>query len=241
MHFAKLAHYSETGGVYDYKIARERFLGCIKKYIDKYKDRKFEKIIFPIGNDFWNSEANGNTANDTRQDNDTRYSVMFQKGLDTLIEGIVLLSQIAPVEVILVQGNHDFHTSFYGAVALKYRFEKDPNVKIDDSPMTRKYVQFGKCLIGFSHGSEEKERIYGLMQIEAPELWGNSKYREFHLGHLHSEITNEKNGIIARRVSSFVNADQWHFLKGYVGAVKKSTAFIWDKEEGLQDISYVNI
>jgi len=38
-------------------------------------------------------------------------------------------------------------------------------------------VEFGKCLIGFTHGDKEKKRIFGNMQVEVPEAWGRTLYR----------------------------------------------------------------
>ena len=79
------------------------------------------------------------------------------------------------------------------------------------------------------------------MQIEAPELWANAKFREWHLGDIHHETVQEDSGIIIRHISSVSSPDEWHAKKGYVGSQRKSLAFIWDKEFGLETIIYSGV
>jgi len=88
---------------------------------------------------------------------------------------------------------------------------------------------------------EQRLERAGLMQIEAPEMWGKSVWREYHLGHLHSESATTENGIIFRRIASITAADAWHAEKGFLGATRQATAFIWDKERGLQAIVNSNV
>jgi hypothetical protein len=87
-------------------------------------------------------------------------------------------------------------------------------------------------LIGYSHGKEEGKRIQFLMQVEQPEAWGASDYREWHLGDLHHEEAMELGGMVIRRISAITKTDAWHAEKGFVGAIHKAQAFVWDKERG---------
>jgi hypothetical protein len=241
VHFSKLADDDETGNKYDWKIAHDRVLNSIDTYISRLGDRSFEKIFFVIGNDYFNSEPNNATVHGTPQDNDTRYSKMFIKGVETLIKAIDKLSEVSMVEVVLVQGNHAFFTEFYAACVLNAWYRNSSTVIIDCAPTTRKYRRFGKNLLGFTHGDSEKDRIYGLMQYEAPEDWGATKTREWLVGHLHSEGCTEKNGVIVRRIPSLTGSDAWHTKSGYTTSRKRSMAFIYDKDNGLVETHYVNI
>jgi len=237
LHLGKLSWNVETGENYDYKIAEERFFHAIDDIIQKTKCYKFEKIIFPIGNDFVNFDnIEGNTTGGTRQDNDLRWQKVYLKAMEILVKAIDMLKEIAPVEVFYVAGNHDKTTSFYLTCYLNGFFRNNDKVDISLSPNVRKYIEFGKVLIGYTHGNLEKKRINGLMQIEAREAWGRTRFHEFHLGHLHSEQTKEENGIIIRNISSITSGDAWHHESGYVGAIRKAQAFIWDKEYGLESI-----
>jgi predicted phosphodiesterase len=237
LHLGKLGWHGETGEDYDHKIAEKRFLGVITNFIDRTKNIQFEEIIFPIGQDFFNfSTIDGATINGTRQDNDLRWQKLFLLGAELLVNAIDLLSEIAPTRVFYVSGNHDKTTSYYILNYLYAWFRNNENISVDRSPLTRKYVHFGNCLIGFAHGDTEKQRIKGIMQVEAPVAWGNSKFREWHLGHLHSEQIREENGVIIRNISSITGTDAWHYETGYVGSIKKAQGFIWDREFGLTDI-----
>jgi hypothetical protein len=47
-------------------------------------------------------------------------------------------ASIAPVDVIIIPGNHDEERTFYMGDALACRYEGNPNVTVDNSPKTRK-------------------------------------------------------------------------------------------------------
>ena len=244
LHFSKLAHVDEVGernGNFDSKIAKERFITNAQKYISKLQHRNFEKILFVIGQDFFNSESDGNTINGTKQDNDTRYAEMFKNGTAALIEVINMFSELAPVDVVLVQGNHDETISLYCACVLDAFYRNDENVNVDTSPMLRKYYKYGNTLLGLSHGEYEKNRIYELMQVEAREDWGETWYHEWLLGHLHSEAVTERAGVTVRRIPSLTGTDYWHAKMGFTMSPKRSCAFIYDKYEGLKDVMYEGI
>lgn len=237
LHFGKLSRSEDVNEPYNYELAKERFNYIIDDVIHNVSNLNIEKIIFPIGSDFFHIDnINSTTTAGTQQTIDLSPQLIFQYGLECLIDGIIKLSQIAPVEVFCVNGNHDFLTSYHAICSLWCYFHNNANVYVNKDTSPRKYIEFGKCLIGFSHGDKEKKRIDGIMQIEAREAWGRTLFHEFHLGHLHSEQTRENNGIIIRHLSSVTGTDMWHHNNGYVGAIKKSQSFLWDKEYGLKSI-----
>ena len=237
LHLGKLAWYGETGESYDYKIARERFLTVINDVVSRTKHYQFEKILFIWSNDMFHFDSIDNTTTKgTKQDVDVRWQKLYLKGVEMLVEAIDLLSQIAPVETFYVGANHDKTTSYYAINYLYAWYRNNPYVTIDIDPKSRKYYEWGQCLIAFAHGDSERKRIAGLMPVEAREAWGRTRWHEIHLGHLHSEQAREENGIIVRNLSSVTGTDSWHYESGYIGAVKKSQSFIWDKEYGLTDI-----
>lgn len=241
LHLAKLCWEPETGENFDRNVAEKRFMKVIYDVIQRIEDKEFEKILFPVGNDFFNfDDIEGNTTLGTRQDNDSRWQKMFAVGIELLIKGIEVLAQKAPVDVFVVPGNHDKQTSFYAMFTLFHRYHNTPTIEVDTSPKARKYREFGNCLIGFSHMDKEKSRIYGNMQVEAKKAWGRTKYHEWHGAHLHSEQVKEKHGIIVRNLSSVTAKDAWHYEKGYM-SMPKSQSFIWDKETGLKNILVTNI
>jgi len=236
LHLAKLCWAPETGENFDRSVAEKRFMRVIHDVYQRTRDLDLEKVLFPIGNDYFNfDDIAGNTTKGTRQDNDSRWQKMFGVGVELLIRAIDILGQLAPVDCFVVPGNHDKQSSYYAMMFLSAYYKDSPGVKVDACPKTRKYRQFGKCLIGFSHLDQERQRIYGNMQVEAREAWGRTKFHEWHGAHLHSEQVKEQHGVIVRNLSSITAKDAWHFEKGY-HAQPKNQSFLWDKERGLRSI-----
>lgn len=236
LHLGKLSTPDIVKDEYNTQIARNCFNKVIDTCISRLKGTNVEKIIFPIGNDFFHYDvAASTTTGGTPQDTDVKHQTLFKNGVLLLIDGINKLSKEleAPIEVFCVQGNHDFLSSYHALMSLWCYFHNNENVHVNLGTSPRKYVQFGKCLLGFAHGDKEKKRIEKIMQVEAAEMWGKTLYHEYHLGHLHSEQVTEDGGIIIRNLSSVTGTDAWHHNSGFVGAIRKCTCFLWDKENGL--------
>ena len=241
LHFGKLCWGLETGDNYDTKIARKRFINAISSIIGRIEGYDIKRIVFPIGNDFFNSDNHKNTTtNLTPQDEDLRWQKTYKAGRELLIEGIDMLQTIAPVDVVVVQGNHDFERSFYVGDAMACWYHNNQNVSVNNNPNPRKHYQFGECLITYTHGNNEKiADLPLLVASEVPQLWSKTKYREIHVGHLHHKkeikfmATQEHKGITVRFMRSLSGTDAWHNLKGYKGGIQACEAFIWDENEGL--------
>lgn len=243
-HLGKLAWGEETGqDDYDLKIAealwRETVTDLLSKSV-QFCDPEY--ILFPIGQDFYHFDTPSvTTTAGTQLDSDSRWQKMFTKGVELLVWAVEQCHVLAPVKVMWVPGNHDQMLSYAAVVGLSQRYAHTETIDVDLSPTPRKYHLYGDNLIGFAHGENEGKRLEGLMQIEAPEMWGKSLFREYHLGHLHTESSVTKNGIVFRRISAITATDAWHSEKGFVGSVRQAQAFVWDKEYGLQAILNSNV
>lgn len=256
LHMGKLAWGGETGENYDTKIARERFLNAIQDLLNTAGRFPFSRILFPVGNDFFNSDTIFNTTTQgTQQDEDLRWQKTFNVGVRLLVDGINMLKQTGvPVDVLVIPGNHDFERSFYMGKFLEAWFNNDPTVWINTGASPRKYYRFGKVLLGFTHGSEEKEASLPMLMandIESKPMWSDTLYHEWHLGHIHRKrnvnysvvdnkqrTLNEDLGVTVRYLSSLTGTEEWHHKKGFVGAIKAADGFIWNDEKGL--IAHLN-
>ena len=244
VHFAKLAHNSETGDGSNYQIARQRMIDSVYKYREHYEKngKFFNEIYFAIGNDFFNSEPTGDTVRGTKQHNDCNYSVMFEEGCKALIDVIDILRTMGDRVIIpLVQGNHSTYTEYYAAQFLKAWYRNCDDIIVDADATPRKYYKFGVNLFGFTHNSEEKNRIYTLMQNEAPKLWADTIERTWFTGHLHSEDVKQVDGIFIRQAPTMCGTDSWHKVKGYFNPIKRTQGFVYDINDGLTDIHYVKV
>lgn len=246
LHLGKVAWAEETGADYDLKIACNIFNEAIDEFLLDIDQENIEEIIIPIGNDFFNADKAhpfDSTTRGTPQQEDTRWQKTFKTGWNLLVKNIEKLTKKAPVRVVVIPGNHDYERMFYVGEVLYAWFINNENVTVDNSPSPRKYYGFGKVLLGFTHGNEEKVQDLPLiMAQEVPGQWAISKYREIHLGHFHSKkeikykSTEEYNGTIIRYMGSLTAPDSWHHKKGYVGATRRAEAYLWDHEKGLKAI-----
>jgi len=254
LHIGKLAWGGETFENYDVKIARKRFLTSIEKLLQRAQGFNYNRILFPVGNDFFNSDTMENTTTKgTPQDEDLRWQKTFDVGTRLLVDAINLLKQSGvPVDVVVIPGNHDFERSYYLGSYLAAWFHQDPAVNINNGASPRKYYRYGNLLLGLTHGSEEKEASLPMLMatdVESKPIWSETKFHEWHIGHIHRKRTvtydinksrplNEDLGVTIRYLSSLTGTEEWHHKKGFVGATKAADAFVWNYEFGL--IAHLN-
>lgn len=242
IHFGMLAWKPESGNDYDIKIAENIFLLAVQDLLDKTTIYKPSRILFPIGSDFLHVDdpTNSTPQNKNPLDTDSRLIKIYEKAKKATIKAVNYCREFAPVDIVWIPGNHDPQISWYLCDVLGEVFSKDKDVTVDVAPTVRKYFSWGKSLIVFTHGSEEKHQdLPGIIATEKPALWGNSIYREVHTGHRHrkSEMKwiniEEKSGAIVRVIPSLVVPDAWHMRKGYVRGWHSAEAYLWDKKWGV--------
>jgi len=248
LHIGKLGWAGEVGENFDVKIARARFLDGIEGLLRRAKGFSYKKILFPIGNDFFNSDNQFNTTTaGTPQDEDLRWQKTWDIGCELIVDAINLLKATGvPIEVLVVPGNHDQERSKYLGSFVHAWFRKDDQVVVNNSALNRKYVEWGEVMLGFTHGKDEKENsLPMLMATEEKQMWGRTTFHEWHLGHFHkkrnvkftifdkAQVLNEELGVTVRYLSSLTGTEEWHYKKGYVGAHKAGEAFVWNDQSGM--------
>lgn len=242
-HIGKLAWPRETGGrPYDTRIAQRTYLEAIEQLLDRAKGYKFESILFVVGNDLIHSDdLQGRTTRGTVVDCDTRYYKTFEIVRETITICIERLRKLAPVTVKMVQGNHDTLSVWHLGDSLSAIFSKYDDVVIDNEPTYRKYHQWGKCGLLLTHGDKGKRADFPLLfATERPDIFGATKWREVHTGHLHQTKTEEFHGVRVRIIPSLSPADAWHSEMGFTGQLRVAEAFVFNKEEGLIAQFYFN-
>lgn len=242
IHFGKLAWAEESGDDYDVKIAREFALKHLSDLIDKSSNYKFSKVLFPIGHDFFNVDnAQETTTRGTKQQEDTRWKKTYKLGRVLCVDMINMLTQVAPVDVVIIPGNHDTERAYYLGDSLECWFHNSKNVTVNNGAKSRKYYRFGNSLIGLTHGYSEKlEKLPLIMPLEQPKLWAETKFHEWQTGDKHhkkeiktSMREDEGTGVMVRILRSLSANDTWHCESGYVGQVRGAEAFIRHKKFGL--------
>lgn len=94
-----------------------------------------------------------------------------------MVRVVDVLRQIAPVDILYIPANHDMTSSFQLSQYLKAWYKADKNVRIDDSPLPRKYYKYGDTLLVFAHDGDVK-RLPGLIADEARDKWSRVKFTD---------------------------------------------------------------
>ena len=235
LHLGKLAFDVTSNDMYNYKIARSRFFDLINKEYIRAKENNVEKILFVWSNDFFNTDGiTDSTTRGTPQKSALPWQSLFLEGVSMLVDAIEILASVAPVKSFYISSNHSRQADFYALCYLQAWFRNTNNVQIINNQKSRYYEKYGTVLLGFSHSYYEKENnLYHLMSTECPEDWATTTYREFHLAHYHSEKVKDVGGVIYRWLPTVCGTDEYHYDKGYVGSVKRSYSFLYDKFVGL--------
>jgi len=246
LHMGLLSYEQETGSDYDVNIAKTRLINCISDIYERCHGRKFKRIVLVLLGDLLHIDnMEGTTTKGTRQDIDTRPTKIFDEALELLIDVINKLGEIAPVEVVNIQGNHDRLSSYMLCKGVEMAYRGDKNVKFNNGPNPRKWIRYGKVLIGYAHGDMKQNAITEWLCNECSE-WSEAKYREVHLGHLHStatlqKIEDQKYGLIARYLPALCGTSAWEHEQGYPDSQRGMMSFVWNEEKGLREVWYTNI
>jgi hypothetical protein len=231
---------------YDLETARRLYLGAIAELVHLAKAHgDIDQILFPFGNDFLHAEPMalskgiGNaTTGGTVQPEMLAWHHTYIFAEQTAIQAIEMLTEAAPVEVVVVAGNHDRHSSFSLGRTILNRFWNDENVTVQADPSPYKFKRWGVNLIGFEHGhSVPPIRLAALMANERPEDWAETKYREWHLGDQHRKGTGkpamfEEQGVSIEYLPSIVAPNEWHRIKAFNHQKRGAMAYLWDEADG---------
>lgn len=248
LHFGLLVDPEEGGGQWDTKEAEAHYLEAVNSIIAAASTHKPEKIQFLLGSDYFNADNQANTTTKgTPQDEEHLWYQTFRRGVNLAIQAVELLRWLAPVEIIVIRGNHDDERSWYMGMFLMAWYRDCEDVEVDTSANTTKYRQWGKCMIGYAHGDRVKpERWPLIMAYDAPQIWADTFHREMHIGHIHASSTKgyqehvDVSGVEVRVLASLAGRSAWTKRAGYRN-VRKAEGFIWNKERGQIALHRYNI
>ena len=236
LHYGLKSYLETSNNEYDDVIATNRFFYVINDVISRIKHKEIDKIILLNLGDICNFDTPYQTTKGTPQnDHSVSYYQMFTKVSDLLIKAIDMLSQIAPVEVWNCNSNHDRYTTFGIFQVLNSWYRNNDNVWIDVGTLDRKYIKYGRVLIGISHDINEKS-AFKTIHNEAKEYISDCDYLYWFVAHQHKLMVVDDYGVEIRRLPTISSNSEWSYGQAYTGTVKKSQSFIVSKEYGIIDI-----
>lgn len=197
----------------------------LNEIIHKIRSRAWDTILIPIGQDLLhNDNFKGQTANGTMIE-----KVDMEKAFDDALKFYVTIISEAlrpehskNVVCVYVKGNHDESSSYGFFRTLKATF---PQAEFEGSLKQRKGFSWEKVFIGMSHGDKGANRLIENFMTEFGKLIANAEVREIHTGHLHTELSKDKFGIVQRTLATANRTDDWHDDNGFIGANKRFQLF----------------
>lgn len=194
-----------------------------------------DRILFVVGNDFGNTDNVWNqTTAGTPQEN-----AHWARGIDMRVKfavnAVEAFASVANTDVVMVHGNHDRYSNQWLGEVLSAWFRNNSRVTVNNAPDSRKYYRWKSNMFGFVHGNEETDYLLpALMATEAPQMWGQSVYREVFTGHFHRKRNayfplDEQHGMTIRWMPALSGLDDWHKLKGFVGARRAGLGIVYNQ------------
>jgi len=256
-HLGMLAWGREVGADYDLDISVQHYTAAAERLLSLSNLYNVARVLYVVGHDFLHvdgpamgpkgSGRGGATTAGTPQDLDTRLAKLFTAGRRALVQALDLAREVAPVDAVVVPGNHDEQSMYRMGEVLNAWYRLDDAVSVVYGPMRRKFYGWGSNAFMLTHGEEyrrKRDNLALIMATECPaELWVRSEggTREVHTGHNHVALQggyyptaelDESRGIRVRSLPGLTPEDSWHFTEGYHHK-RAATAFLWHHQGGM--------
>jgi len=240
-HFGMLSWSKETGQDYDLKIAEHWYERGIRDMLEKTAPFYVDKILMPVGHDFLhcNDPTYLTPAAGNRLDMEGRYSRIFEVAISSAVRAVQACLERAPVEVVLVPGNHDPQTSYHVAKYIEAWFRNDSRVEVDAGPNPVKYRDWGINLLGMVHGAVTKpDRLPSMLLLHNRKKLQRCSRYEMHIGHFHSRGSwkmhggMEEGGVTVRTLPSLASKDFWTHSKGWERTHRAVEGYLWGMDKG---------
>jgi len=197
-HFGMLAWHEETGGEdYDIKIA-ETLLCSAMAYLVEGAPKSKECAILILG-DFLHYDGLEPVTPASRNllDADSRFPQVVRAAMRSIRYMVgEALHKHDTVKLILEIGNHDPSSTIMLMEMFFMHFENEPRVIVDRSPRNCHVIEFGKNLIATHHGDKIKmDKLPLVLADDFDEVWGRTKHRVVHTGHIHHDHIKEHPGM----------------------------------------------
>lgn len=216
-HIGMLAHKDETGESHDLKLAEEDLINAMEMLVAQSNPTE-ECFIIDVGDYFHSDNKDNKTAKSGNVlDVDGRYHKVLDIGLLLTVKLIEkALTKHKTVRWRSAIGNHNEHSAIMMSSFIKAWFRNEPRVIVHDTPNMMMYHQFGKNLIGVTHGHTTKiTNLPEIMACDCEDIWSSTKYRYWYTGHIHHDSSKEFRTCKVETFRTLAPKDAWHSASGY--------------------------
>ena len=226
---------------YDCDIAAQRMVEAAQGLADRAT--RPAKCVLVFGGDMMHSDnrRNQTEASGHVLDIDTRYHRVVQYTIAACRDVVKIAASIAAeVEVVVLEGNHSWHSEVWLAKVLEAYYSNCDNITVCSEPSPRKHMVWGDNLLIWSHGDKIAAQKWPMIiAAEFAQQWGSTKYRHLKCGHIHHKkviapvTIDEQSGLVVEYLEALCATDAWHTGAGFVGSQKGASAFEYHKTKGL--------
>lgn len=246
VHLGLYAWAKESGANWDIDIAKTEFMTNYANLINM-SPYSGTALIVPLGDFF---HADNNNAETERSHNhldvDGRHDKVLFLGTELIVWMVDMALQKHEKVIIHVnRGNHDTYASKALTLALWFRYQGNSRVTVDRSPKDLWVYQWGKTMLGFTHGDKVKaEDTPGVMAAYYPEVWGQTTHRYSYSGHFHRNKSSlggdERHGVQWNVLRAFTAKDEWNYSMGHA-SLREIVSLTFDRDGGRKFANFVDI
>lgn len=232
-HLGMYAWAEESGENFDCDVCEQQIIQAVDRLVDT-QPASCTGRIHNLG-DFFHSDTEDAVTrrSGNHLDVDGRWGRVLRIGVRMMTHCIDrCLEKHQRVEVVNVCGNHDDQTSYCLSIILAEHYHDEPRVFIDTTYSKFHYKEFGKVLIGCNHGMTKPQALQEVMACDQAEAWGRTKFRYWHVGHIHHMQVKEVGGVVVEAFRSLKAKDAHEAGAGY-RAGRDMHAILFHREWGL--------
>lgn len=217
LHYGMKAWAREVGQDYDRAIADARTRDMAQRLIAGSRPSK-TAVLLGLGDLFHNNDSKNMTPRSGHiLDVDGRWPQILEGGVHLVMDLVELaLQKHEKVIVRMLPGNHDPEGAVALTVALRVAYHKNRRVVVDNDPGHHWSMEFGKVLLGATHGHTMKpERMAMMLATDCVEEWGRTIFKHFFFGHIHHESVKEIGPVRVESFNTIAGKDGHAHAGGY--------------------------
>ena len=219
-HINLLTWWREVGESWDLKIA-ERVIGETVATVIASARRAKTAVVLGGGDLMHNDDNTNRTAKSGNiLDADGRHAKGQEAVLRLLVHTIdTALLYNDNVICRFLKGNHDENSTAGIALFIYAWYRNEPRVKVDLDQSLFWFYEFGKVMLGATHGHAAKLKdMPQIMAARRPEMWGRTKFRYAHGFHVHHKEVGgkEEGGAYWESHQAPIPQDSWHYGEGFL-------------------------
>lgn len=232
-HLGAKAWGEETGGDWDMEIAEDLLVKWF--YASIAVSPKSKTAVLAQLGDFLHFD--GVTAVTPTSghilDADTRFQKVIRVAIRVIRRVVaMLLSKHETVHIIMAEGNHDISSSMWLRELFAALYESEPRVTVDTRPDPYYCVEHGATSLFFHHGHKRKiSDVETVFVAKFREVFGRTKHSYAHTGHLHHNVSQERNTMQIEQHRTLAAPDSHASRGGWISG-RDSKVITYSKEYG---------